>query len=172
MQGYPLIPRELSSVTGDRSPLIPIIPILGKQMLKLPCLLRLRCSLDVYSSNVLALFVVLSPILDVEGSISWSICLQQRSDYSDWRPRFVHCIKLCNFTSLSPLGLMMELCTLLLVSLLFVFAMGQLPSQDIVALLEFKKGIKHDPAGYVLNSLEWGVYRFQWVPFPLEWRCW
>ena len=79
MQGYPLIPRELSSVTGDRSPLIPIIPILGKQMLKLSCLLRLRCSLDVYSSNVLALFVVLSPILDVEGSISWSICLQQRS---------------------------------------------------------------------------------------------
>ena len=79
MQGYPLIPRELSSVTGDRSPLIPIIPILGKQMLKLPCLLRLCCSLDVYSSNVLALFVVLSPILDVEGSISGSICLQQRS---------------------------------------------------------------------------------------------
>ncbi|KAL6323429.1 hypothetical protein AAG906_038998 [Vitis piasezkii] len=35
-------------------------------MLKLPCLLRLCCSLDVYSSNVLALFVVL-------------ICLQQRS---------------------------------------------------------------------------------------------
>ncbi|KAL6321496.1 hypothetical protein AAG906_018465 [Vitis piasezkii] len=36
-------------------------------MSKLPCLLRLCCSLDVYSSNVLALFVVL--------------------------PRFVHCIK-------------------------------------------------------------------------------
>ena len=48
----------------------------------------------------------------------------------------------------------MELCTLLLVSLLFVSAMGQLPSQDIVALLKFKKGNQHDPTGYVLNSLE------------------
>ncbi|KAJ4880887.1 Leucine-rich receptor-like protein kinase family protein [Raphanus sativus] len=36
--------------------------------------------------------------------------------------------------------------------MLFMSAMGQLPSQDIMALLEFKKGIKHDPTGFVLNS--------------------
>ncbi|KAH1236925.1 putative LRR receptor-like serine/threonine-protein kinase [Glycine max] len=30
--------------------------------------------------------------------------------------------------------------------------MAELPSQDILALLEFKKGIKHDPTGYVLSS--------------------
>ncbi|RDX66718.1 putative LRR receptor-like serine/threonine-protein kinase, partial [Mucuna pruriens] len=37
-------------------------------------------------------------------------------------------------------------------SLFFFSVMGQLPSQDILALLEFKKGIKHDPTGYVLSS--------------------
>jgi hypothetical protein len=46
----------------------------------------------------------------------------------------------------------MKLLRLLLLSLFFLSAMGQLPSQDILALLEFKKGIKHDPTGYVLES--------------------
>ena len=41
---------------------------------------------------------------------------------------------------------------LLLLSLPFFSVMAELPSQDILALLEFKKGIKHDPTGYVLSS--------------------
>ncbi|RVW30840.1 putative LRR receptor-like serine/threonine-protein kinase [Vitis vinifera] len=75
---------------------------------------------------------------------------------------------LCYLTSLSPLGLMMKLCTLLLVSLLFVSAMGQLPSQDILALLEFKKGIKHDPTGYVLNS--WNEESIDFNGCPSSWN--
>ncbi|KAL6321498.1 hypothetical protein AAG906_018467 [Vitis piasezkii] len=47
-------------------------------MSKLPCLLRLCCSLDVYSSNVLALFVVL--------------------------PRFVHCIKVSDGALYTSVG--------------------------------------------------------------------
>ena len=46
----------------------------------------------------------------------------------------------------------MKLFSLLVLSLSFFSVMGQLPSQDVLALLEFKKGIKHDPTGYVLNS--------------------
>lgn len=46
----------------------------------------------------------------------------------------------------------MKILGLLLVNLCFVVVLGQLPSQDTLALLEFKKGIKHDPTGYVLNS--------------------
>ena len=67
------------------------------------------------------------------------LSLHEFSDYKDLKSHFVHCIEFCNLTSLNPLGLMIELYTLLLVFLLFVFAMGQLPSQDIVALLEFEK---------------------------------
>ncbi|KAJ9691215.1 hypothetical protein PVL29_013406 [Vitis rotundifolia] len=63
---------------------------------------------------------------------------------------------------------MMKLCTLLLVSLLFVSAMGQLPSQDILALLEFKKGIKHDPTGYVLNS--WNEESIDFNGCPSSWN--
>lgn len=62
----------------------------------------------------------------------------------------------------------MKLCTLLLVSLLFVSAMGQLPSQDILALLEFKKGIKHDPTGYVLNS--WNEESIDFNGCPSSWN--
>uniref|UniRef100_A0A5B7B405 Protein kinase domain-containing protein n=1 Tax=Davidia involucrata TaxID=16924 RepID=A0A5B7B405_DAVIN len=46
----------------------------------------------------------------------------------------------------------MNLFRLLVVCLFVASAMGQLPSQDVLALLEFKKGIKHDPTGYVLDS--------------------
>ncbi|KAG2291535.1 hypothetical protein Bca52824_038204 [Brassica carinata] len=46
----------------------------------------------------------------------------------------------------------MNLSRLLLLSMFVLSAMGQLPSQDIMALLEFKKSIKHDPTGFVLNS--------------------
>lgn len=46
----------------------------------------------------------------------------------------------------------MKILRLLLVSLCFVVVLGQLPSQDTLALLEFKKGIKHDPTGNVLDS--------------------
>ncbi|KAK4421034.1 LRR receptor-like serine/threonine-protein kinase GHR1 [Sesamum alatum] len=46
----------------------------------------------------------------------------------------------------------MKLFRLSLVCLCFVSALSQLPSRDILALLEFKKGIKHDPTGFVLDS--------------------
>ncbi|KAK4386441.1 LRR receptor-like serine/threonine-protein kinase GHR1 [Sesamum angolense] len=46
----------------------------------------------------------------------------------------------------------MKLFWLSLVCLCFVSALSQLPSRDILALLEFKKGIKHDPTGFVLDS--------------------
>ncbi|KAH6774942.1 Leucine-rich receptor-like protein kinase family protein [Perilla frutescens var. hirtella] len=46
----------------------------------------------------------------------------------------------------------MRVIRLLLVCLCFVAVLGELPSQETLALLEFKKGIKHDPSGYVLDS--------------------
>ncbi|KAF7842452.1 putative LRR receptor-like serine/threonine-protein kinase [Senna tora] len=46
--------------------------------------------------------------------------------------------------------------------------MGQLPSQDILALLEFKKGIKHDPTGYVLNS--WNEESIDFNGCPSSWN--
>ncbi|XP_047945367.1 LRR receptor-like serine/threonine-protein kinase GHR1 [Salvia hispanica] len=46
----------------------------------------------------------------------------------------------------------MRIFRLLVVSLCCVSCLGQLPSQDTLALLEFKKGIKHDPTGFVVNS--------------------
>ncbi|WCJ24327.1 Leucine-rich receptor-like protein kinase family protein [Euphorbia peplus] len=46
--------------------------------------------------------------------------------------------------------------------------MGQLPSQDILALLEFKKGIKHDPTGYVLES--WNEESIDFDGCPSSWN--
>lgn len=62
----------------------------------------------------------------------------------------------------------MKLFPLLWLSLLFVSAMGQLPSQDILALLEFKKGIKHDPTGYVLSS--WNEESIDFNGCPSSWN--
>ncbi|CAI0545532.1 unnamed protein product [Linum tenue] len=62
----------------------------------------------------------------------------------------------------------MKLLRLLVLSLLFLSAMGQLPSQDILALLEFKKGIKHDPTGYVLQS--WNEESIDFNGCPSSWN--
>ncbi|TKY60127.1 LRR receptor serine/threonine-protein kinase [Spatholobus suberectus] len=43
----------------------------------------------------------------------------------------------------------------------------QLPSQDILALLEFKKGINHDPTGYVLSS--WNEESIDFDGCPSSW---
>lgn len=56
----------------------------------------------------------------------------------------------------------------LVVFLLFAVAAGQLPSQDILSLLEFKKGIKHDPTGYVLNS--WNEEAIDFNGCPSSWN--
>ncbi|XP_059666497.1 LRR receptor-like serine/threonine-protein kinase GHR1 [Cornus florida] len=56
----------------------------------------------------------------------------------------------------------------LVVSLFLVSAMGQLPSQDILALLEFKKGIKNDPTGFVLNS--WNEESIDFNGCPSSWN--
>lgn len=47
-------------------------------------------------------------------------------------------------------------------------AMGQLPSQDILALLEFKKGIKHDPTAFVLSS--WNEESIDFNGCPSSWN--
>lgn len=57
---------------------------------------------------------------------------------------------------------------LVLLSLSFFFVVGQLPSQDILALLEFKKCIKHDPTGYVLNS--WNEESIDFNGCPSSWN--
>ncbi|XP_010537627.1 PREDICTED: probable LRR receptor-like serine/threonine-protein kinase At4g20940 [Tarenaya hassleriana] len=62
----------------------------------------------------------------------------------------------------------MKLFRVLLLSMFFLSAMGQLPSQDILALLEFKKGIKHDPTGYVLNS--WNEESIDFNGCPSSWN--
>lgn len=62
----------------------------------------------------------------------------------------------------------MKLFRLLVLSLFFLSAMGQLPSQDILALLEFKKGIKHDPTGYVLES--WNEESIDFNGCPSSWN--
>ncbi|KAF5729288.1 hypothetical protein HS088_TW21G01451 [Tripterygium wilfordii] len=62
----------------------------------------------------------------------------------------------------------MKLFRLLVLSLLFLLAMGQLPSQDIMALLEFKKGIKHDPTGFVLDS--WNEESIDFDGCPSSWN--
>lgn len=57
---------------------------------------------------------------------------------------------------------------LLVGSLLFASAIGQLPSQDILALLEFKKGIEHDPTGFVLDS--WNEESIDFNGCPSSWN--
>ncbi|KAI3780673.1 hypothetical protein L2E82_10659 [Cichorium intybus] len=56
----------------------------------------------------------------------------------------------------------------LLLVMFIVPAMSQLPSQDILALLEFKKGIKHDPTGFVLNS--WNEESIDFNGCPSSWN--
>ncbi|MED6148846.1 LRR receptor-like serine/threonine-protein kinase ghr1 [Stylosanthes scabra] len=63
---------------------------------------------------------------------------------------------------------MMKLFSIVVLSLSFFTVMGQLPSQDILALLEFKKGIKHDPTGYVLNS--WNEESIDFDGCPSSWN--
>ncbi|XP_027357573.1 probable LRR receptor-like serine/threonine-protein kinase At4g20940 [Abrus precatorius] len=58
--------------------------------------------------------------------------------------------------------------SLLVLSLYFYSVVGQLPSQDILALLEFKKCIKHDPTGYVLNS--WNEESIDFDGCPSSWN--
>ncbi|CAN8231228.1 unnamed protein product [Cochlearia groenlandica] len=62
----------------------------------------------------------------------------------------------------------MNLFGFLLLSMFVLSAMGQLPSQDIMALLEFKKGIKHDPTGFVLNS--WNDESIDFNGCPSSWN--
>ncbi|XP_031124117.1 LRR receptor-like serine/threonine-protein kinase GHR1 [Ipomoea triloba] len=62
----------------------------------------------------------------------------------------------------------MKLIRLLIFALYFVYALGQLPSQDILALLEFKKGIKHDPTGFVLRS--WNEESIDFNGCPSSWN--
>ncbi|KAJ0448042.1 putative protein kinase RLK-Pelle-LRR-III family [Helianthus annuus] len=57
---------------------------------------------------------------------------------------------------------------LLVVVMFIVPVMGQLPSQDILALLEFKKGIKHDPTGFVLSS--WNEESIDFNGCPSSWN--
>ncbi|MQM03969.1 hypothetical protein Taro_036759 [Colocasia esculenta] len=49
-----------------------------------------------------------------------------------------------------------------------VTASAQLPSQDILALLEFKKGVKHDPTGYILDS--WNEESIDFNGCPSSWN--
>ncbi|KAI3455924.1 hypothetical protein Pfo_012587 [Paulownia fortunei] len=62
----------------------------------------------------------------------------------------------------------MKIFRLFVVSLCFVSSLGQLPSQDILALLEFKKGIKHDPTGFVLDS--WNDESIDFNGCPSSWN--
>lgn len=62
----------------------------------------------------------------------------------------------------------MKFISICVFALCFVCAMGQLPSQDILALLEFKKGIKHDPTGYVLQS--WNEESIDFNGCPSSWN--
>ncbi|XP_071701358.1 LRR receptor-like serine/threonine-protein kinase GHR1 [Rutidosis leptorrhynchoides] len=58
--------------------------------------------------------------------------------------------------------------SVILVVMFIVPAMSQLPSQDILALLEFKKGIKHDPTGFVLSS--WNEESIDFNGCPSSWN--
>ncbi|KAK6150148.1 hypothetical protein DH2020_017673 [Rehmannia glutinosa] len=62
----------------------------------------------------------------------------------------------------------MRIFRLFVVGLCFVSSLGQLPSQDILALLEFKKGIKHDPTGFVLDS--WNDESIDFNGCPSSWN--
>ncbi|KAL2473877.1 Leucine-rich receptor-like protein kinase family protein [Forsythia ovata] len=66
------------------------------------------------------------------------------------------------------LGVNMRVFGLFMVALCFVPALGQLPSQDILALLEFKKGIKHDPTGFVVDS--WNDESIDFNGCPASWN--
>ncbi|XP_008794435.2 LRR receptor-like serine/threonine-protein kinase GHR1 isoform X1 [Phoenix dactylifera] len=57
---------------------------------------------------------------------------------------------------------------LLVVFLIVVPSLAQLPSQDIIALLEFKKGITHDPTGYILES--WNEESIHFNGCPSSWN--
>ncbi|KAF8714078.1 hypothetical protein HU200_028075 [Digitaria exilis] len=46
--------------------------------------------------------------------------------------------------------------------------LGQLPSQDILALLAFKKGITHDPSGYITDS--WNDESIDFNGCPASWN--
>nr|QAS62429.1 LRR receptor-like serine/threonine-protein kinase FLS2 [Sedum alfredii] len=63
---------------------------------------------------------------------------------------------------------MMKLLWILLVSLLSLIVKGQLPNADIMALLAFKKGIKYDPTGFVLNS--WNEESIDFNGCPSSWN--
>ncbi|KAI3466879.1 hypothetical protein Pfo_023542 [Paulownia fortunei] len=62
----------------------------------------------------------------------------------------------------------MRIFRLFLVCLYFVSALGQLPSQDVLGLLEFKKAIKHDPTGFVLDS--WNDESIDFNGCPSSWN--
>ncbi|CAA2956876.1 probable LRR receptor-like serine threonine-kinase At4g20940 [Olea europaea subsp. europaea] len=66
------------------------------------------------------------------------------------------------------LGDNMRLFRLVMVALSFISALGQLPSHDILALLEFKKGIKHDPTGFVVDS--WNEESIDFNGCPASWN--
>ncbi|KAK9724694.1 hypothetical protein RND81_05G093000 [Saponaria officinalis] len=63
---------------------------------------------------------------------------------------------------------MVKLFRFVLLSLCFVSTLAQLPSPDILSLLQFKKGIKHDPTGYVLNS--WNEESIDFNGCPSSWN--
>ncbi|KAL5197151.1 hypothetical protein ABZP36_000663 [Zizania latifolia] len=56
----------------------------------------------------------------------------------------------------------------LVLFLLAAPAFGQLPSQDILALLAFKKGITHDPAGFITDS--WNDESIDFNGCPASWN--
>ncbi|XP_068655973.1 LRR receptor-like serine/threonine-protein kinase GHR1 [Aristolochia californica] len=62
----------------------------------------------------------------------------------------------------------MKLLWLSILSLFIVSSMAQLPPQDIMALLEFKKGIKQDPTGYILDS--WNDESIDFNGCPSSWN--
>ncbi|KAL6567246.1 LRR receptor-like serine/threonine-protein kinase ghr1 [Orobanche gracilis] len=62
----------------------------------------------------------------------------------------------------------MRLFRLFLVCLCFASSLGQLPSKDILTLLEFKKGIKHDPTGFVLDT--WNDELIDFNGCPSSWN--
>ncbi|XP_077220690.1 LRR receptor-like serine/threonine-protein kinase GHR1 [Tasmannia lanceolata] len=65
-------------------------------------------------------------------------------------------------------GQRMKLLWLLTLPLYLVSSMAQLTSPDILTLLEFKKGIKQDPTGYILNS--WNEESIDFNGCPSSWN--
>lgn len=62
----------------------------------------------------------------------------------------------------------MEVSRLFVACLLVIVVSAQLPSQDILALLEFKKGITLDPTGYILDS--WNEESIDFNGCPSSWN--